>query len=57
MRKICVCLHFISLYFIVFPLKTVCFLKRDEMGVNPNERGSGKELGGLKVMETVIEII
>lgn len=57
MRKICVCLHFISLYFIVFPLKPECFLKRDEMGENPNERGSGKELGGLKVMETVIEII
>lgn len=57
MRKICVCLHFISLYFIVFPLKPVFFLKRDKMGVNSNERGSGKELGGLKVMETVIEII
>lgn len=57
MRKICVCLHFVSLYFIIFPLKPVCFLKRDEMRVNPNERGSGKELGGLKGAEIVIKII
>lgn len=57
MRKICVCLHFVSLYFIIFPLEPVCFLKRDEMRVNPNERGSGKELGGLKGAEIVIKII
>lgn len=52
-----VCRCFISLYFIIFPLKPVCFLTRDKMGVNPNERGSGKELGGLlEGVETVIEI-
>lgn len=51
-----VCLCFISFYFIIFPLMPVCFLMIDKMGVNPNERGSGKELGGLEGVETVIEI-
>lgn len=47
--------YYITVYFLIIPYKSVCFLKRNRKAVDLDER-SGEKLGGVVEQKTIIRI-